>query len=1305
MKIQAVTSTMVTAALVCLLAFGGGAIEAKAEESAGNNLSYPAILINGATILPSFTVTNEGLGTTYSYGCEGSEMYEEFTYPNTSCVNNLANPTIYYTAAECTAPGGKCFGKSVSRLYWQKEEDNKWSSQVTGVPLTGSAPVNVRYVDWGDSIEVLSWNDYSILRVETQPFVDLSQDSLPEVISATADTQTGFQMWHVSGQGITEQWGARVEEVAGDPQPVRGQPYVYQSPYAIINAGTADLYLTKLFPYDDDYPDEKCPDVGGGVAPVYPADYPFQRTWTAGTGWSDSCNLPIVPYTLEQSVSGKFVHGYNWRVRDYTDPLSPSVCGDPSWHRTGWWRLTYAPNGGASKMSFNTNTVKSAPAIPPAIPTALSTFLPLSEESDEVETTLYTPVVDVANNVTYIDICIVAKNDIDPGEYYVHPSVNVTGSGTISPSAPQPVVKNETVSFVLEPADGYYLGGITGTCPAGLPPRDNLDGTWSYTTGSIKSDCTVIANFFGYQDVSLTVTTVGSGTVSSSPSGIDCGADCIEDYEANTEVTLTATAAADFVFAGWSGDCSGAGTVTKVTVDTPKNCTATFTGLLYTITASASPTAGGGVICDPNPVLSGLPSTCTINTNQYYTLGTVTGTCGGTLDGSIYTTAAISTDCTVVANFVVEQFSLTVNTAGTGTGTVSSSPTGIDCGDDCSVNYDYNTEVTLTAIADAGSGFTGWSGDLDCLDGIVTMDAAKNCTATFTEGLYTITASASPTAGGEVNCDPNPVPDSSTSTCTIIPNPYYTLGTVTGTCPAGADPIDNGDGTWSYPTGEIESDCTVVANFVAVQFSLTVTFDGAGIGTVSSTPEGIDCPDDCSVDYDYNTEVTLTAIADAGSGFTGWSGNADCSDGIVIMDAAKSCTATFTKLLYTITASASPAAGGGVICENPVLYDSISNCTISTNQFYTLDTVTGTCPAGAPPSDNGDGTWDYTTGSIESDCTVVANFVLDRFSLTVSLEGTGTGMVSSSPEEGIDCPGDCSADYDYNTVVTLTATADAGSAFTGWSGDDADCSDGIVTMDAAKSCIATFEVGYLITASASPAEGGGVNCIPNPVLSGSNSTCTISTNPYYTLDTVTSSCGGELDGSIYTTTAITADCTVVANFVIDQFSLMVNTIGTGTGTVTSSPSGIDCPGVCSEDYDYNKVVTLTAIADAGSGFTGWSGNDDCSDGIVTMDAPKSCTATFTMGYYTITASASPVSGGGVSCEPNPVVFGSNSTCIISTNPHYTLNSVTGTCGGTLGGSIYTTAAISADCTVIATFEGGFPWSIFLPAILNQKQRE
>ena len=48
-------------------------------------------------------------------------------------------------------------------------------------------------------------------------------------------------------------------------------------------------------------------------------------------------------------------------------------------------------------------------------------------------------------------------------------------------------------------------------------------------------------------------------------------------------------------------------------------------------------------------------------------------------------------------------------------------------------------------------------------------------------------------------------------------------------------------------------------------------------------------------------------------------------------------------------------------------------------------------------------------------------------------DGAGAGTVTGSPT-GITCPATCSAPYPSGTVVTLTATPVAGSAFTGWSG-------------------------------------------------------------------------------------------------------------------------------------------------------------------------------------------------------------------------------------------------------------------------------
>ncbi len=72
--------------------------------------------------------------------------------------------------------------------------------------------------------------------------------------------------------------------------------------------------------------------------------------------------------------------------------------------------------------------------------------------------------------------------------------------------------------------------------------------------------------------------------------------------------------------------------------------------------------------------------------------------------------------------------------------------------------------------------------------------------------------------------------------------------------------------------------------------------------------------------------------------------------------------------------------------------------------------------------------------------------------------------------------------------------------------------------------------------------------------------------------------------------------------------------------------------------------------------------------------------------YAVTGSASPVGAGNVSCPPNPVTHGQSATCMVSTNPGYTLSSVSSdTCGGSLSGSRYTTGAVTAACTVSAQF--------------------
>ncbi len=74
---------------------------------------------------------------------------------------------------------------------------------------------------------------------------------------------------------------------------------------------------------------------------------------------------------------------------------------------------------------------------------------------------------------------------------------------------------------------------------------------------------------------------------------------------------------------------------------------------------------------------------------------------------------------------------LTVSKVGRGTGIVTSTPTGIDCGTDCEELYNDSTEVTLTTTPDEGFTFYHWYGDEDCKDGIVTLTSDVQCVAKF----------------------------------------------------------------------------------------------------------------------------------------------------------------------------------------------------------------------------------------------------------------------------------------------------------------------------------------------------------------------------------------------------------------------------------------------------------------------------------------------------------------------------------------------------------------------------------------------
>jgi hypothetical protein len=104
-----------------------------------------------------------------------------------------------------------------------------------------------------------------------------------------------------------------------------------------------------------------------------------------------------------------------------------------------------------------------------------------------------------------------------------------------------------------------------------------------------------------------------------------------------------------------------------------------------------------------------------------------------------------------------------------------------------------------------------------------------------------------------------------------------------------------------------------------------------------------------------------------------------------------------------------------------------------------------------------------------------AQFQIIQRTLTVAKSGSGSGTVASSLD-GIACGATCSASYDDGTVVTLNATATAGSTFAGWSGGG--CSGNgscTVTLSADATVIAKFVSGTFAAPTVtgfSPGHGG-----------------------------------------------------------------------------------------------------------------------------------------------------------------------------------------------------------------------------------------
>lgn len=161
---------------------------------------------------------------------------------------------------------------------------------------------------------------------------------------------------------------------------------------------------------------------------------------------------------------------------------------------------------------------------------------------------------------------------------------------------------------------------------------------------------------------------------------------------------------------------------------------------------------------------------------------------------------------------------------------------------------------------------------------------------------------------------------------------------------------------------------------------------------------------------------------------------------------------SFTLTVALAGTGSGTVSASGITCATGTLVDCTESYTAGTS--VTLNNTPDADSFFAGYSGDADCTDGQVTMTADRNCT--ATFTLNSFTLTVTKDGAGSGTVTSNLA-GIDCGADCLESYTSGTSLTLMATADTGSVFTGWNGGGcsgtANCT---VTLTADTTVTATF---------------------------------------------------------------------------------------------------------------------------------------------------------------------------------------------------------------------------------------------------------
>ena len=919
-------------------------------------------------------------------------------------------------------------------------------------------------------------------------------------------------------------------------------------------------------------------------------------------------------------------------------------------------------------------------------------FVNWTEGGEEVKDEMGNPVGAEYVFMVTADRSLVANFELDTHTITLSVADVTTVVPEAAPAVPGTVTGDGSYNYyamctvVATPTTGYHFVNWT------------VNGTEVATTATyefmVEGDRALVANFeLDTLDIAVTIVDVTVDKPAAAPA-VPGEVTGIGTYNYYAMCTLVATPATGYHFVNWTenGTEVSASATYEFMVTEDRALVANFELDTHVITLSvadvtenipaAAPSVPGTVTGDGT---YNYYATCTLvatpATGYHFVNWTVNGT---EVSASATYEFMVEGDRALVANFELDSYTIATSIVPAETPDNDPDPAGVVTG---SGTYTHYSTCELTATANTGYTFVSWT-----LNGtVVSTDATYSFMVTgpatyvanFEINTYTITATDNPSGFGTIT-GAGTYEHFSTCTLTATAGEGHTFFNWTEN-----DVEVSTTATYSFT---VTGPRTLVAHFIN-RYVITVAANPTVGGTVTGAGT-----------YDEGTSVTLTATPATGYHFVNWTlnGNVVSTNASYTFTAlaAGDYVANFEINNYDITAVANPTAGGVVTGAGN--YDHFSTCTLTAtaNTGYTFLNWTKN---GTVVSTNT--TYSFT---VESAADFVANFQLNSYAITATLDPTDAGTVTGA------------GTYNHFETCTLTANPSSSYLFVNWTKNGT-----IVSTDLSISFEVTGPAAYVahfipntyeITATAVPSYAGTVTGAGTYYY---NTTCTLTATPntgHHFLNWTKNGAVVSTDASISFT--VTANEDYVAHFDANVYQVTLFAYPSVGGTVTGGGA-----------YPYGQTCVIEAVANEGYSFVEWRLNDDevvstTPTYLFNVTDNVAFVAYFALNTYEITATANPADGGtvtgagtynyGESCtltaaaaEGYTFVNWTLDGVVVSTSVNYTFNvtesngyvanfslnsyEITATANPTEGGTVTGAGTYNygASCTLTATPTTGY----------------